>query len=111
GMAVRLIVQSPGVASTRGADPKLVAVVARAHEWLARLTSGRCNSVQAIANEEQVSSSYVTRVIYLAFLAPDIVQRIIRGDHPIELNAARLMRAVPLPLHWGEQRARLGLVT
>ena len=49
--------------------------------------------------------------IYLAFLAPDIVQRIIRGDHPLEWNAARLIRAVPLPLDWDEQRARLGRIS
>ena len=110
GMAVRLIVRAPGAAVSRGADPKLVALVAKAHEWLARLISGRCNSVHAIAREEQVTSSYVTRVLYLAFLAPDIVQRIIRGDHPLEWNAARLIRAVPLPLAWDEQRVRLGLI-
>ena len=49
--------------------------------------------------------------IYLAFLAPDIVQRIIRGDHPPEWNATRLIRAVPLPLAWDEQRTRLGLIS
>jgi hypothetical protein len=35
-----------------------------------------------IAKEERVTSSYVTRVMYLAFLAPDIVERILRGDYP-----------------------------
>jgi hypothetical protein len=46
----------------------------------------------------------------LAFLAPDIVERILRGDHPSELNAERLLkRIVPLPIAWEEQRALLGL--
>ena len=80
--------------------------------WLpqSECTSGRCNSVHANAREEQVTSYYVTRVVYLAFLAPDIVQRIVRGEHPLTLNATRLIRAVPLPLAWDEQRTRLGLL-
>ncbi|MEN6584896.1 MAG: hypothetical protein ABFE02_02445 [Sulfuricella sp.] len=51
----------------------------------------------------------MTRVTYLAFLAPDIVQRIVRGDHPLELNAERLLRMVPLPVDWDEQRVLLGM--
>ena len=109
GMAVRLIVRAPGEVLRRVADPKLVARVAKAREWFARLSSGRSDSVGAIARDEHVTSSYVTRVIYLAFLAPDIVQRIARGDHPLELNAAHLMRMVPLPPAWPEQRVRLGM--
>jgi DNA invertase Pin-like site-specific DNA recombinase len=109
GMAVRLIVRSPVETARRGPDPKMVALLAKAHDWFARLTSGRCDSVNTIAQDENVTSSYVTRVIYLAFLDPGIVQRILRGDHPLELNSKRLMRMLPLPLAWEEQRTLLGL--
>ncbi len=54
-------------------------------------------------------NSYVTRVICLAVLAPDIVQRIMRGDHSPDLGTDRLMRMVPLPLDWVEQRSLLGV--
>ncbi len=90
-------------------DPKLVAVVAKAHAWFGRLRSGKTLSVQAIATEEKVDRSYARRVVYLAFLAPDIVQRILKGDHPPTLNATRLIRMTPLPLAWAEQRELLGL--
>jgi hypothetical protein len=50
----------------------------------------------------------VTRVTHLALLAPDIVQSIVRGEHPPSLNADRLIRQVPLPMVWNEQRALLG---
>lgn len=109
GMAVRIIVRTQGEAVNRGPDPKLVALLAKAHDWFARLRSGRCNSILAIAREEQVTSSYVTRVVYLAFLAPDIVERILRGNHPSTLTADRLNRIGPIPLAWEEQRALLGL--
>ena len=109
GHVVRLIVHTLGVAAPMEPDLKLVAVVAKAHEWFGRLRSGKTVSVQAIATEEKVDRSYARPVIYLAFLAPDIVQRIMKGDHPPSLNATRLIRMTPLPMAWDEQRALLGL--
>jgi hypothetical protein len=44
----------------------------------------------------------------VSFLAPDIVQSILRNRHPIELNAERLVRNTVLPLSWDEQRSQLG---
>lgn len=84
-------------------------LIAKAHDWFERLSRGKRDSVMAIAQEEQVTGSYVTRVIQLAFLAPDIVQRIHRAEHPLELNANRLIGMVPLPLAWKEQRTLLGM--
>ena len=46
--------------------------------------------------------------MYLAFLAPDLVQRIARGEQPMSLDSKRLLKAVPLPLDWDQQRALLG---
>ncbi|MDO9315298.1 MAG: recombinase family protein, partial [Burkholderiaceae bacterium] len=110
GMAVRLIVRPAGESATRGVDAKLVSLISKAHDWFERLSSGRCDSVQAIAQEEQIaSSSYVTRVIYLAFLAPDIVQRIVRGEQPVDLTADQLIRMGPLPVAWEDQRVLLGM--
>jgi len=110
GMAVRLIVRPAGESATRAIDAKLVSLISKAQDWFERLSSGRCDSVQAIAQEEQIaSSSYVTRVIYLAFLAPDIVQSIVRGEQPVELTADRLIRMGPLPVAWEDQRVLLGM--
>ncbi len=55
-------------------------------------------SVLSIAQEHSLASAEVTRVVYLAFLAPDIVQRIVRGEQPLELNIKRLLAAAPLPM-------------
>ena len=107
GQAVRLIVHAPTTPS-RSPDAKLITLLARAHDWFARLSSGSDEYVSTIAAEDGVSPSYVTRVIYLAFLAPDIVQRIVRGNHSPDLGTDRLMRMVPLPLDWAEQRILFG---
>jgi site-specific DNA recombinase len=62
----------------------------------------------SIAQEHGLASAEVTRVIYLAFLAPDIVERIVRGEQPIEMNIKSLLAAAPLPMDWTAQRPVLG---
>lgn len=109
GLAVRLIVRAPGGATTLGPDQKLVATLAKAHAWFGKLTSGRYEGIVELADEQKVDRSYARRVVYLAFLAPDIVRRILDGDHPPNLNATRLLRLTPLPQAWAEQRKLLGM--
>jgi site-specific DNA recombinase len=110
GMAVRLIVRPSGESVTRGVDAKLVALISKAHDWFERMSSGRCDSAQAIAQQEQFASAgYVMRVIHLAFLAPDIVQAIVRGEQPVVLTADRLIKMGPLPVAWADQRVLLGM--
>ena len=112
GMAVRLIVRASGEPVTRGVDVKLVALITKAHDWFERLSSGRCDSVQAIAQQEKITTvAYVMRVMHLAFLAPDIVQAIVRGEQPMKVTVDRLMRMGPLPLAWEDQRELLGMAT
>ena len=100
--------QAPGEATVRGPDKTLIALVTKAHDWFARLTSGCAESPQSIATQEQVGSGYVMKIIYIAFLDPEILRRIVCGDHPTELNANRLKTFLPLPLDWKEQRVLLG---
>ncbi len=64
-------------------------------------------TLKEIAAEEGISSSYVTRLFRLAFLAPDIVTAILNGRHPPQLTANRLMDDTRLPLDWTAQRELL----
>ena len=82
--------------------------MSKAREWLQRLTF-QGQGIGEIAQEEKVSPGYVTRMVHLALLAPDITQAIATGDHPSDLNASKLMQAMPLPMDWGEQRQALGM--
>lgn len=109
GMAVRLIVAGPheGPRKAEGPDPTLIALMEKARNWLQRLTKEGLG-IGEIAQQESVSTSYVTRMLHLALLAPDLAQAISVGDHPADLKVTRLMNAMPLPMDWGEQRAVLG---
>jgi hypothetical protein len=72
------------------------------------LTTREAAGLRTIAEAEKVTSSYIARVLHLAFLAPDIAEAVLDGRQPPELTADRLIRMLPLPLTWAEQRIALG---
>ena len=63
-------------------DSVLVRLLLRAHAIRIRLLEEPSLPLKEIAAEEGISSSYVTRLLRLAFLAPDIVTAILNGRHP-----------------------------
>ena len=63
-----------------------------------------------ITSREGVDKSYVSRVVNLAFLAPDITESIIGGHQPADLSAEKLIRRIDLPLDWAQQRHLLGFI-
>ncbi len=63
----------------------------------------------AIASQERLTIGYLSRLLRLPSLAPDIVTAIINGKNPPQLTAKRLMRLTPqIPSDWAEQRKLLG---
>ena len=106
GMAMRLMV--PGEMRERGADSRLIQLLAKGHDWFERLTSGKARSLMEIAEKDGVDSNYVTRVINLSFLAPDIIKAIIEGRQPTTVTADTIMDQFPLPIDWADQRKLLG---
>lgn len=81
--------------------------VARGHRWLAMLESGAANSLKEIAALEGVDNSYVSRMVNLTTLAPDIVAAILDDTMPNHITLFDL--AVDPPALWDEQRKRTGL--
>ena len=61
-----------------------------------------CASVIEIAEAEKISKSYVSRILRLALLAPDLVEAILGGWADQRVMLERLER--PLPMGWEEQR-------
>jgi site-specific DNA recombinase len=110
GMAMRLVLQGSGGvdgAVTRRPDRHLVALLSRAHEWFAELKSGSARSVQTISAAASMRGDQATRIIHLAFLAPDLTEQILRGAHSPDLTATRLLDLIPLPTDWAAQRTLL----
>jgi hypothetical protein len=103
-----IVVNSDGDSTTTKRDDKLIGLIAKAHTWLVALGSGSFPTIGAIAEKEGFDAGDVSRLLPLAFLAPDIVEAILEGQQPVELTADRLKRMTPVPLAWSEQRKALG---
>ena len=59
------------------------------------LESGEFATIAELAEREGIAPSYVTRVLRLALLAPDIVEAILDGKHGQEVALARLLESHP----------------
>jgi hypothetical protein len=88
-------------------DGTLVEALARAWRWQRLLDESVCASISDIGDAENISKSYVSRILRLALLAPDIVEGILAGRADQSLMLERLER--PLPMDWCEQVAFLSL--
>ncbi len=106
GKQVKLVLGS-GPDEPQKVNPQLVDMIVRTRRWYEGLASGRYPTLRSIAVEERCDKSYVSRLLSVAFLAPDIVVRILIGDHTATLTPERLRKACPLPAGWDEQRAAL----
>ena len=92
-----------------GADPALLRIVARAHDIQERLMQKSGLTLHAIASQEHVTPGYVSRLLRLSSLAPDIVTAIVNGKNPPQLTAKKLMRlALEIPIDWTAQRKLFG---
>jgi hypothetical protein len=92
-----------GAAQLRRTDNTLVKALARAFRWKRMLESGEFATVSELAEREGIAPSYMTRVLRLTLLAPDIVEAILDGRQRPEVTLARLM--VPVPAQWQDQSA------
>jgi hypothetical protein len=66
------------------------------------LESGGVATVTEIAERERINPSYVSRVLRLTLLAPEIVEMILNGKHAREVTLPTLMKG--FPVEWAQQR-------
>ena len=91
-----------GYRQQRKADNTLVKALARAFRWKRMLESCEFNSIAELAIHEGIAPSYMTRVLRLTLIAPDIVESILNGTQEPEVTLARVQE--PFPLEWDAQR-------
>ena len=65
----------------RKTNNTLVKALARAFRWKRMLESGEFATIADLAEREGIAPSYMTRVLRLTLLAPDIVEAILDGKH------------------------------
>jgi hypothetical protein len=74
--------------------------LARAFRWRRLIEAGVHTTIAEIATAEGVNPSYLSRVLRLTLLAPDIVETLL--DHP-QLPIRALL--TPFPENWIDQRS------
>ena len=90
-----------GTSHPRKPDSALIKALARAFRWKRMLESGEFATIAELAEREGIAPSYMTRVLRLTLLAPDIVEAILDGQQGADVTLARVLG--PFPVEWGKQ--------
>ena len=85
----------------RHPDDALIKALARAFRWKRMLESGEFATIAELAAREGITVSYLTRLLRMTLLAPDLVVAILDGRQGLEVTLARLME--PFPAEWADQ--------
>jgi hypothetical protein len=81
-----------GAIPARRTDSTLVKALARAFRWKRMLESGEFATIAELAEREGIAPSYMTRVLRLTLLAPDIVEAILDGRQGPEMKLEILIQ-------------------
>ncbi|RZJ45398.1 MAG: recombinase family protein [Brevundimonas sp.] len=93
-----------GSATTRNTvDPAFAAAITRAEAWKNKLMTGEVATVEQLAKAEHITAPYASRLVRLAFLAPDLKAAILDGRQPRDLTL-QLVSTQDIPLDWDDQR-------
>jgi ABC-type nitrate/sulfonate/bicarbonate transport system substrate-binding protein len=87
-------------------DNAMVKALARAFRWRKQLDEGVYGTLEDLAKAKGVAPSYVSRILRLTLLAPDLVEEILDGQQPAGLQLDDLLRGGPLD--WERQRRAAG---
>ena len=96
----KVIVAPPGCndwAPPPKIDGTLLKALARAHRWRRMLEGGEYGTLAEMADAERISRSYVSRILRLMLVAPDIVVRIRSADRGARAVPAAVSGRVAAP--------------
>ena len=100
-----LVITPDGVTSAPAprtrVDSALLKALARGFRWRKLLETGHFATIEEIANAENINPSYVSRLLLMTLLAPEIVEAILAGTQPAGLTRAKVLK--PFPMEWKRQ--------
>ncbi len=85
--------------------PVVRQALGRAWAWRRRLETGEAATIHDIAEAEKVTDRFVSRMLRLAYLSPDVLERLVISRDPPSVSVIDLVEAVNLP--WSEQMGRV----
>ena len=102
-MRLQLSPDAPG--SKPRPDHSLLRAIARAHDWVDRMLRGDTANQRSIAAETGHDERYISRILPLAFLAPDLIEAILEGKQLPCLSLDANLRSISMD--WSQQRTVL----
>ncbi|MES2288149.1 MAG: recombinase family protein [Pseudomonadota bacterium] len=105
GRAVRLVQTSGAKVGAPSPNQTLVNLLVKAHQWWAEVRRGQITMAE-LAQREGVIKSYVSRVVRLTFLAPEVVEAILAGRQLASIDGRALKATDAIPMSWLDQRTR-----
>lgn len=85
----------------RSQDPHVLRAIARAWSWRRQLETGDASTIQDIAAAEKVSDRFVSRMMRLAYLSPEVLEHLVIRRVPPALSLNDLAAVANRP--WAEQ--------
>ncbi len=108
----KVMIPPPGddsILGTGGHDLPMIRMLGKAFYWQRLLDEGRYPTANDLARSLKLEPGWVAEVLRLTTLAPDIIESVLDGRQPRDLNLHTLRgRRDQLPRDWGEQRKALG---
>src|SRR4051812_17360360 len=90
----------------RHIDNAMVKAIARAFRWREMLEGGEYATIREIAAAEKINETYVGRVLRLTLLAPDVVEAVLAGRQPPNMQLDIVLQR--FSVEWRSQREDLG---
>lgn len=106
GLAMKLISSTGAHPLESKPDEALIRLIIQARSWWARLTDGTTD-IATLAREGGLSASWITRMVRLSFLAPDVLDAVLAGKTKANVSAKGLLASEGIPAHWGHQAEKL----
>ena len=82
-------------------DPHILRAIGRAWSWRRRMEAGEFGTVRDLANAVNLAERHVSRQLRLAYLAPEVLKRLIYKRDAIAITEINLSNCAALP--WAEQ--------
>lgn len=88
-----------------GQDPRVLRAIGRAWAWRQRMERGEVTTIADLAADEDLSDRDVSRLIRLAWLAPEMLERLVVRREPCAISLYDLCFVAAPP--WHEQPERV----
>ena len=86
-------------------DPHILRAIGRAWAWRRRMEAGEFGTVRDLAIAVKLAERHVSRQLRLAYLAPEVLKRLVYKGDAVAVTEINLSNCAALP--WAEQAKRV----